>query len=63
MIVYKLSPELGDGQQCEYVSDEDALIARVREWVYNIGRHCHGEAFSVKTVEMCEEKFNSLPEL
>lgn len=60
-IYFKMSPELGDGQQTEICKDPEVVIERVRAWLAEF-KDYPGD-FSVESIKMSKREFDALAEL
>ena len=60
-IRFKMSPELGDGQNAEICDDPTVVLERIRIWLDEFQLY-PGE-FSVETVWMSDAEVEALPEI
>ena len=60
MIVFKTSPELGDGDHWSVWDDADQVKRLIRVWLADCAEP--GEKFAVEVVEMTPEEFAAVPE-
>ena len=64
MLVFKLCPELGDGQSSSIVADPDDVASAIREWAKaRKDGNEEDEMCTIETVEMTEADFDALPML
>ena len=60
MIMFKIPPELVDGQHWSVCKTVDDLIGAVKSWAEETVQDCPGETFAVKAIEMTLEEYDKL---
>ncbi len=61
-VVFKLSPDLTDGEHHAIVEDRYAVLSAIKDWMDEFEDQ-PGESFSVETEEMTPEEIEALPEI
>ena len=62
-IMFKLSPELSDGDHWTIVDNKSSVLEAISIWCDEFSSDCPGESFSVETVEMSQAEVEALPEI
>jgi hypothetical protein len=61
MVMFRISPELNDGDHYGVCKTKEQLIEAVSNWADN-AVDGHPDECSIETIEMTEEEFNAIPE-